>query len=535
MNWIRPVFAGVGVLVAMIVTSIFMDDPKMGMMFVVGAVVVGTMPFQLKLSTAIALCTSGAAFILPGFPGNPMLWEAAAMGCWSGVTFSFLMREIDKVALKECPATARFIIFGCATYCATLLFLMRSQGIGFNILGSEMYGGRFYFAQFTCAIFPIAFLLVPMKGNTYVGLSRLGCVLSLTFIISDIAFFSGSRWGDLILMFLAPPGDAQNFLGVFERTGLLRIQSLGTVAVSATVLILTYINPRQLLSPKGLPFCILIGLLTGLSLVSGHRIALVNLVLLLGIMIIAYRALNVGSMMIAVAGLAMFLCYVYMFTDTMPLSAQRAVSFLPGIEVDPVALDSSEGTLDARRQLRNIGMGMIPRYFWEGRGFGFSSSGMDFSQLARYDVGAAVIQEHVALGRFYNGFIGLMVITGSPGTLSILIIVGAGTILAVSILKRVVTSTTDTALERTAALGATGFLSSVIIFFGIHGDAEYALKGFGLSTGILILANKMLNARDFAAQAVRDVAPSEEEHIEEAPRLPAPLRGRPYVPLRGIR
>jgi len=530
MNWIRPAIAGTGVLVAMIVTSIFMDDLKMGMMFVVGAVVVGTMPFQLKLSTAIALCTSNAAFILPGFPGNPMLWEAAAMGCWSGVIFSFLMREIDKVGLKECPASAKFIFFGCATYCATLLFLMKSQGVGFNIMGSGMYGGRFYFAQLTCAIFPLAFLLVPMKGSTFVAFVRLGCVFSLTFILSDIAFFSGSRWGNIVLIFLHPPGDAGNFLDEFERTGLMRLQSLGAVAMNVTVLILTYINPRRLLSPAGVPFCIIIGLLTALSLVSGHRLSLVNLALMVIIMIIAYRALNVGSILIAGAGLAAFLCYVYMFTSSMPLSAQRAVSFLPGIEIDRVAIDSSQGTLDTRRQLREIGWKMMPRYFWEGRGFGFDSSSMNFSRMSQIDPETATIQMHLVLGRFYNGFIGLMVTTGIPGTLSIFIIVGAGIILAISILRRVARSKTDTALERTAALGAACFLASVIIFFGLHGDAEYALKGFGLSTGILILANKLLNTQ-YARELLVEDSPS----LAIQPDFPAPLRGRPYIPLRGIR
>jgi O-antigen ligase len=183
--------------------------------------------------------------------------------------------------------------------------------------------------------------------------------------------------------------------------------------------------------------------------------------------------------------------FTYALSDRLPQAGQRALSFLPGLEVDSqVALDAS-GTWGIRREMYQIGWNMIPQYFWLGRGFSSGAYAEDFSAY-RF---SPTLAAHVAMGRFYNGFVGLMVNTGVFGFIGMTIFIIGGLLLALRIIRHVRRYGADDNPSRVAALVAGIYIYSVIAFYFLHGDSEFAMKSFALQSGMMIMAERLLARR----------------------------------------
>src|SRR5207237_3606072 len=140
-----------------------------------------TLPYQTKLAVYLSVGTFSAAFILPYVPGRPYLWEFAALLGWSGLVITTFMRQY-RPGLFQSLMRNRFLFLGIAGYSAVLLITMWKRGIGLNIFGSQVMGGRFYFQQVTCAVFPLLFLACcPLNEKTIIRLVIAQNLCSATF------------------------------------------------------------------------------------------------------------------------------------------------------------------------------------------------------------------------------------------------------------------------------------------------------------------------------------------------------------------
>ena len=176
----------------------------------------------------------------------------------------------------------------------------------------------------------------------------------------------------------------------------------------------------------------------------------------------------------------MSLGFAYGFGDRLPLAAQRAISFLPGIRVQNEARQEADATWEMRRIMRSVGMKLAPEYFWFGRGFGQSSR--DYSSL--WD--PTGVSSHVYIGRFYNGFVGLLVNTGILGTCFMLIFLSSGTVLAWKMMQVLRVLGCGSSFLRMCSVVTALWLANVIAFLFMHGDSEWAMKTFSLQAGMLI-------------------------------------------------
>merc|ERR1739841_195381 len=87
----------------------------------------------------------------------------------------------------------KWMLFGVAGYCLILVVTMFERGVGFRTMGGEQMGGRFYFQQLTCAIFPLMFMMVRLKEEQIRKLFILQCALSVTWVISDV-IYTNAQW-----------------------------------------------------------------------------------------------------------------------------------------------------------------------------------------------------------------------------------------------------------------------------------------------------------------------------------------------------
>jgi O-antigen ligase len=198
---------------------------------------------------------------------------------------------------------------------------------------------------------------------------------------------------------------------------------------------------------------------------------------------------------IGVAAAVLIWSFAYAFAARAPLAVQRVVSVLPGVPIDSQARQDGESTMEGRRMLRKIGMEMIPNYLWVGRGFGLDLN--DSSVL--WD--PTTVTMHANAGRFFNGFIGLMVNTGLFGTVFMGGFLLGGGALAWRIIKYLRTHGCEDNFTRLCAVLSAWWVCSAIAFLFLHGDSEYAMKTFSVQAGMLLACERCLDKRLAAAAA----------------------------------
>ncbi len=461
-----------------------------------------TLPYHARISVVVATATFSAAFIVPMVPGRPFVWEMMALLGWSGVMVLVFLRRFPP-DLNETLRRNRWIFAGIVIYCLTLLCIMYFRGFGLRILGSSsgMMGGRLYLQQLLCAIFPLLFTLVKMEEKTLVRLLLIQWLLSTTYFVSDFAYsFGGAR--HLLLYFFELPGDAINFEGQAYHFGIRRFQSFQNAGLGLIFFLLARHSLRDFFGRHGwwlLPA--FVGIF-GLSLLSGHRTIVFYVMGTLLVLAIAQRFFTPRTMILAPLVTALVLLLVYTQAERLPLAAQRALSFLPGLQIDAAAAADAAKTLQGRKALRYAGVRLIPDYLWLGRGF------TRYADVDLIPLDPDGVAPHVEQGVFYNGFIGLLVNTGLTGFVGMMLVIVGGTLLAWRVLKLVRVLGSELILCRVSAILGGFWITSVLFFLFLHGDAELALKSFALQLGALIMAERLLRQRLAREQWEPEPAPA---------------------------
>lgn len=482
--WLGAAFIVVGLL------GFFLaSDAYFAFFVTLGLLLMGTLPYHSNLSVYLSVATFSSAIIIPFAPGRPYMWEFAALLGWSGLLVTVAMRRY-KQDFGESIRENKWLFIGIMGVIGVLVFTMYARGVGLRITGGGQMGGRFYFQQIICAIFPLIFAMVRPGEKTMSRLLILQYVLSFTFLIAEFVWMFAPRELQFILQFLDVSGDSFTFEKQASNFGFVRMASLLAVGESMVFLLLAFHKLSDFLSIRGFYLIPVTISVLFMGMFSGHRIILIDVFGVALVLAYAQRMFTPRNILITGMGLSFVLIGVYVFVDQTPLAVQRAVSFLPGLDVQQAAYDDAFGTLGTRSALREIGMEMIPDYLWVGRGFSFSSS--DNLAMLSDPTGLAL---HVAQGRFYNGLIGLMVNTGIFGTLFMLILMMGGTTLAWRVIKRVRILGSNDIFLRLAGIMASFWVANLITFLFLHGDSQYAMKSFCFQTGVLIVCDYHLKMR----------------------------------------
>jgi hypothetical protein len=455
------------------------------------------LPYHSSLAVYLSTLTFGTALIVPFFPGRPYMWELASLLGWSGLVLTFAMRQHHR-AFATTLRENRLLFLALAGFCLVLIVTMLARGVGFRVLGNAQMGGRFYFQQLSCAIFPLVFAACRWDERLLPRLLLAECLLTTTYLVSDFVFSFSAGPMFLLLQFFELPGDALNFEVSARHLGLRRFQSLGIVGQGFFFALILCFNLREFTSLRRWYLPLLAAGALALGLTSGHRWVLVMTGLTALYSMWAQRFFSVRNT--CLAALLAFVCLAgtYAFSRELPLTVQRAVSFLPGIRVDSQAYVDAAGTLRTRQLLREAGWQMVPDYLWLGRGFGLNAA-VDYS----YQWDPTAVTGHLNQGKFYNGPIGLLVNTGLPGTCFMALFLAAGTALALRIVRHLRRDGCTDSMARACSLASSLWLAHTTAFIFIHGDVEHALKTFAFLAGLLLLCERHLKLRAALVQASR--------------------------------
>ncbi|HRZ35490.1 MAG TPA: O-antigen ligase family protein [Candidatus Paceibacterota bacterium] len=488
------------ILLAALSLSVFLASDQFMVAFVVGGTLwLATLPYHAHLAMVVTVTTFSSALILPFIPGRPYMWEGAALLAWTGVIVLHMVRR-GSPDLAATLRAHRWVFIGSIIYCVVLVVTMMVRGFGLRILGSGQAGGRLYLQQLLCAIFPLLFAMLQSNERSLVKLLTIQWLLTGTYLIADFAFTFGGGLANA-LYFVELPVDAASFEFQSMRFGIRRFQSFALVSMGLFFIVLVYNNTKDFVARKAfwlLPVMVLV-LLVGM--LSGHRVVLVTTGFVMLFCVYAQRFFTVRNQLIALLILIPSFALLYAFADRMPLAAQRAVAFLPGISIDNAARVDAVGTMTARRTMFRVGLEMIPQYLWVGRGF---ARYLDEYSRAFDPTGTMM---HINQGVFYNGFVGLMVNTGVFGTAGMLLFMYGGTRVAWRIIQHLRRYGCEDNFSRACSVVAGIWMGSAISFLFLHGDSEYAMKTFSLQAGVLIMANRFLEQRLVTASAAPPAEP----------------------------
>lgn len=495
----KTVLFGACFAAAILVGLLLVGAPFMLVLGLFGVVWLMTLPYHSTISLYLALVTLNSALIIPGLNGRPFWWELAAGLGWSGVVVLMALRRQTEGAGERIRKNW-MLYLGIFGYCCVLLFLMYYRGVGIRALGSDtangQQGGRLYIQQIACAIFPVLLALSPLNERSLVRLYIIQCLLSATFLLSDLIFAYGRAFYDLLL-FLELPADGINFESQSVNFGLRRFQSLFALAVGMLSILWVKRPLRDYGNQMGVWMWPLTLVFLAIGLLSGHRHLLYLTFTMFAFNAWAQRFFTVSR--VAALGVVAAIGYLLLFAYAreLPLVAQRAISFVPGIEVDRVAYEDGLATMEGRRSLRRAGFEMASQYRWVGRGFGKMTE-LDREQY-RFDLTYLSADN----GIFYNGTVGLLVNTGLPGTFFMFLALWAGSVLAWRIFQHIRIYGAEDDFSRFAVLQASWWSANVITFIFLHGDVEYALRWFAMPAGLMVASAWHLSRRlDPGAQVV---------------------------------
>ena len=489
----RAIWYGVVLLTALILGAFLASDQFFVAFMIGGTLWLATLPYHANLALGLSVCTFSSALIVPFFPGRPYVWEGAAFLAWTGIIVTLMMRR-NAPEFGSTVRANRWIFIGSFAYCVVLVITMLARGFGLRILGSGQAGGRFYIQQLLCAIFPLLFAALRINERTMIRFLGIQWLLTATYLVSDFAFSYGGPFSGF-LYFFELPVDAANFESQVSHFGIRRFQSLALASMGFFFFLLLCYNMREFVGRKAawlLPTAIGV-LLAGLM--SGHRVVLVTTGFVLLFCIYTQRFFTVRNQLLAAIVIIPSFIFLYAMADRMPLAAQRAVAFMPGIPIDNQARADAAATMSTRQTMWRIGIDMIPDYFWVGRGF---ARYLDEYSFAFDPTG---ILMHINQGVFYNGLVGLMVNTGVFGTLSMLLFMIGGTRLCWRIIQYLRRNGCEDPFSRACSVTTGIWMGSMLSFLFLHGDSEYAMKTFSLQAGVLLISDRLLRQREEAKAA----------------------------------
>lgn len=451
-----------------------------------------TLPYHAHLSVWLTGIMFGSGLLVPFFPGRPQLWELGTVLGWTGLVITLSLRRQAPgygAALRQ----YRWMLFGSAGFVIVLLTLMRIRGVGFALFGSSgggtATGGRYYLQQVFSGVLPFVFLAVAPSEKALVRICTFQFFLAVSFLVSDFAFAAGQSFYGL-LYFFDLSTDAFGFESMAQTGGIRRFQSFARIALNGSYLLLVAVPLRRMISFRGIGWIALYLALFALGLLGGHR----GLLTLMGLttLLMAWMERLWNPLRIAIASLLLgaSLLLAYSGAKELPLAAQRALSALPGIELNPIAYEDGRSTLIGRAVMRTVAFELMPRFWLVGRGLQYVVN------LPREVTGyERSVRENIEIGRFYNGLIGLAVNTGAPGTICFAIMLAGGTSVAIQILRRFRRYGMRDRFERMCGLVACMWITSTSYFCLLDGSSDFALTTFALPGALLLAFHQRLLAR----------------------------------------
>lgn len=438
------------------------------------------------------------AFFLPG---QPPIWLAFA-------ALSFVISCMDHIMTQKpflrAPALTVAVIFLAGVILGTAFL---RGGIGIRALGGSTFGGRYYVFLLVAVIgyFALTAEAVPMAKAKKTGMIFL--LAGMTPILSTLAYSGGPSF---YFLFYFLPSDTvlTQVASDYGLTNIDRIEGLAQTCTAAFCALLAFYGIRgifDLSKPwRLLIFCVAIGA----SFFAGFRS-----ILLVFFLIFAFQFYLEGLMrthyLPIVAGLAICgFIPILAFSNKMPASVQRAVSFLP-VNVDSEVLADAKESSDWRFRMWERVMKDIPKYLILGKGYGIDPTEIyAVAEAQRQGVPGLDLETTILAGDYHSGPLSVLIPFGIFGVIGFVWVLIAGYQVLHSNFRF-----GDARLRRVNTLLLSYYLASCVAFVFIFGAFNGQLSFFLGLCGISISLNGGVR-RKFASKRAAHPIPSQTTVME---------------------
>lgn len=401
----------------------------------------------------------------------------------------------------------------CVALGIQLLVLMMTRGVGFLQLGDGSVGGMRYIhtlAAIGLVFAAGAFALRPGYALLIFWLLAIG---SLGMMVAELLVSRGIGVNFIspFLRFNEAAADLQAVASLrSESVGieLSRVQSGQAASAFVLLLALILVRPRQTI---GLP-----GILSGpvlvfslvLAAVAGFRMAILRLVMVGGFALWFDRGITVQRVLILAVLVAVGVSVAYVSAPYLPGPAQRALSFLPEIEIREESRQTASETIEWRLAVWRTAVEEVPNYLWLGKGWTFDANAFIHSQVTPIDWALLNLT-------FHNGPLGLLITMGIPGTLIVIC-------LHLTAIWRHVRFTREAWQHERLLVAhrvATAYLvTEILLFWLVYGDPYLSLPAQLFAVGLVeILRATEMRYRASLVEANRAKTEAETPSLPEPP------------------
>ena len=443
-----------------------------------------TLPQHGTLALILGSVMINSSLLVPFVSGRPFFWEASLMLSISGLPLMFAMRR-NAPDFGDRLREFRWVFIGLGIFFLVLVSLIKFRGFGLNVLGQGQVGGRAYVTQFLGLLFPLLYMAVPTTPQMLVRIYIAHCLMSASFLVSDFTLAAGTGPLWVLLSFFGLSTDSLAFEVQSLEGGVRRFQSVAFVSRDLIYLMLVLVPASRSLTLGSVTRVLLtLGLLGG-SALGGHRMSMIIIPSVILLSSIVQRTVSMAKVIVSAILLAVALMITYQTARQLPHAAQRMLSVLPGIEIDPLASVDAENSTTGRASMRRIAFDIAPNFLWVGRGLGFVP---DISHLYTHnEIDQYGMLEHsLDQGIFYAGIPSLLVNLGLPGLAGVVLFLGAVSVIAVRNLRSIHRSGCRSSFDRLTCHVSSLWLVQLATFMTTTGEAGFFMQTFGLLSGMVL-------------------------------------------------
>ena len=330
---------------------------------------------------------------------------------------SWTFRRKNKLFIPSPATTYPLLILGIVL----LITMAATGGLHSNIFGSQQWGATRYVSIIGALVGYFAIIAHPVAPER-------------AKLLTSLYFLSGTGWLLAIGFALVPN---LNLLLAFFPTYVFQSNSLADLGMEIERFIglsygMQYLCLFMMMryGIRGLcdwhrPWRALIFISAfGLGMYGGFR-SLIVLFALLFLVQTYFEKLYRSSIFLGLLGIGFLSAtLIFAFSDRLPLPIQRSISFIPGINLHPLAQQSAQDTYEWRLEIWKAVLPDVPHYLLLGKGYGFDSTDFYFAERASAIAAArgfrvnAQDNAFLVSGDYHNGPLTLIIPLGIWGILA---------------------------------------------------------------------------------------------------------------------
>ncbi|MGC1479943.1 MAG: hypothetical protein WA771_05545 [Chthoniobacterales bacterium] len=472
-RFIVPLTIFVSVCVALMAATFIATGDTFPLVIMSLVIICGCAIALPRTVTLLTIALFFSAFSLPQLQGKLNMFHLGATTLLALAILNFAMTQ--RVRLRWSGGHTAILLF-----IAVILLTMGVRGSGFRVLGSEKWGGMFYLQLVLCASLVYTVPQINLSSTWWRRCLILAALSTIPAAIAEILIYRGFGLGGIASFFqVGAPSDLDSITA--SRDFINRYFAVSLAGQSLYYAIFLLIPAAYLFSPPGLkhwPWAI------GFTLTAafgGFRTVLLSMVGVTVILMKWSRSVQPGFLLlIGCAAMAGYISLVFT-ADYLPVQWQRAVSFLPGLQVSEVASADASTTVVWRLELWRRALDQVPYFLFVGRGYAFSAT----EYLAAYDNRYGLfdaLEWAIVTSAYHQGSLSLLVGLGVPGLITGYAILF---LFARRHLRVREAAWSSPKLQTCHTVVCAIFLMDIIQFVFIYGDVQASFPAFFYRIAIL--------------------------------------------------